>query len=560
LNHKRWNVLPSLPAGHPLRTSGLPPLVVQLLFNRGITATEAVEPFLAADKRLSPDPFLLPDMEAAVARVYRAILGAEKIAIYGDFDADGITSTALLVHGLSALTPNVIPYIPHRLNEGHGLKVSALEGLKDQGVNLVITVDCGVTGTVAAKKAKNLGMDVIITDHHVPDEELPEAVAVVNPKRKGSLYPFIELAGVGVAYKLLQAVLTGLGKTEKLREIEDLVAVGTVADMTPLLGENRYLVKQGLNCMNTSLRMGLKELLARAGVQPGNLGSENITWIIAPRINTASRLDHALPSYELLTTSSPERAQELAQWLEVKNLERQQLTAQASARARQQVLDAGITPILMVGDEDFPAGISGLIASRLTDEFYRPSIVIRSGKRVTSGSCRSIAEFNIVEALAKCKDLFLEFGGHARAAGFTMMSHNIDELKRRLLQQAAEQLAGIDLRPRIDIDAEIGLRDISARSFGYMQQLAPFGQANPVPLFVSRKVNIMSCRTMGAGGDHLKLKLEQSGVFWDAVGFGCGDKLSEMNGLLDVVYNVEIDQWSGKSQMRLNLQDFKRSE
>ncbi|HXY74819.1 MAG TPA: DHH family phosphoesterase, partial [Dehalococcoidales bacterium] len=386
MNHKRWNVLPPLPAGHPMRIPGMSPLIIQLLYNRGISNPDDVAPFLAADKRLSPDPFLLPDMEAAVARVYRAILSAEKIAIYGDFDADGITSTALLVHGLSALTPNVIPYIPHRLNEGHGLKVSALEGLREQGVNLVITADCGVTGVVAAKKAQKLGMDVIITDHHVPDLELPEAVAVVNPKLKGSHYPFIELAGVGVAYKLLQAVLMGLGKVEKLKEIEDLVAVGTVADMTPLLGENRYLVKQGLNCMNSSLRLGLKELLTRAGTQPGHLSSENITWIIAPRINTASRLDHALPSYELLTTSSPQRAQELAQWLEVKNVERQQLTANATAKARQQVIDAGVTPLLMVGDEEFPAGVSGLIASRLTEEFYRPSVVIRSGKRITSGS------------------------------------------------------------------------------------------------------------------------------------------------------------------------------
>jgi single-stranded-DNA-specific exonuclease len=535
---------------------GLPPIIAQLLFNRGITASEEVEPFLIADSRLSSDPFLLPDMEAAVARIYRAVLGAEKIAIYGDFDADGITSTALLVNGLSSLTPYVIPYIPHRINEGHGLKVSALEGLKQQGVSLVITVDCGVTGVIPVKKAQRLGIDVIITDHHVPAPELPEAVAVIDPKCAGSRYPFIELAGVGVAYKLLQAVLTGLGKAVKLKEITDLVAVGTVADMTPLLGENRYLVKEGLLRMNESLRLGFKEILARAGMAEGKLSAENITWTIAPRLNTAGRLDHALPSYDLITTSSKERAQELAQWLEVKNGERQQLTAQASTKAKQKVVEAGITSLLMVGDEEYPAGISGLIASRLTEEFYRPAVVVRSGKRVTSGSCRSIPEFNIVEALTQCQDLFLEFGGHARAAGFVMLSHNIGHLKERLMKIADEQLAGVDLRPRINIDVETGFRDQNSKAFEYLQKLAPFGQGNPLPVFVTRKVRVVNCRTMGATGDHLRLKLEQNGEQWDAVGFGCGANMAEINGMMDFVYTVEMDQWSGKSQLRLNIQDF----
>lgn len=555
--HKRWNLLPPLPQGHALTSLGLPPLIAQLLYNRGITAPADVEPFFTADSRLSPDPFLLPGMEQATGRIFRAILGAEKIAIYGDFDADGITATALLVHGLSALTPNVVPYIPHRLNEGHGLKIAALENLKRQGVSLVISVDCGITGAVPVKRAQRLGMDVIITDHHTPSTEIPPALAVVNPKLDGSKYPFAELAGVGVAYKLLQAVYRGIGRESALEEVIDLVALGTVADLTPLLGENRYLVKEGLQRMNKSLRLGLKELLARAGVQPGALGADNITWIIAPRLNTASRLDHALPSYELLTTGSQARAEELAAWLEQKNGERQQITQQASSKAREQVMAAGLAPLLLVSDADYPAGVSGLVASRLTDEFYRPTVVVREGKRVCTGSCRSIPEFNIIEALGQCRELFLEFGGHAGAAGFVMLSHNLAHLREKLVKIAERELAGVDLRPKVDIDAKAPLCEL-ADSFNLVQKLAPFGQGNPVPTLVSRNVRLLTCRTMGTSGEHLRMRFEQGGSAWDAVAFGCGENLPELKSPLDIAYQVELDQWGGRSTLRLNIVDFKQ--
>jgi single-stranded-DNA-specific exonuclease len=551
--------LPPLPKGHPLAASGLSPLITQLLYNRGITAPSQIEPFLAADQRLSFDPLLLPDMEWAVGRIYQAILRAEKIAVYGDFDADGITATALLVEAFSRLTPDIVPYIPHRINEGHGLKIAALENLRKEGVTLVISVDCGITGATSVKRAKKLGMDVIVTDHHAVPTELPPALAVINPKLSTSSYPFNELAGVGVAYKLLEAVLCGLGKEGSLIDVMDLVALGTVADMTPLLGENRYLVKHGIQRMNSSLRPGLKELLTCASMPLGNLTSENITWTIAPRINTASRLDHALPSYELLTTDSPERAGELARWLEQKNGERQQMTTKAANKAKQQVLQAGLAPLLLVSDEDYPSGISGLVASRLVDEFYRPAVVIREGKRVCNGSCRSIPEFNIIEALGQCRDLFLEFGGHAAAAGFVMLTHNLVHLRDRLLKLAETQLAGIDLRPRINIDAEVQLRDLNNNSYEYIQKLEPFGQGNPAPVLLSRRIKVVSCRTMGTTGDHLRLRLEQNGSIWDAVAFGCGENLPEIQSPLDIVFHVELDQWNGRSTLRLNILDFAKA-
>ena len=556
MNHKRWHILPPVPHGHPLGKSGLSPLVTQILFNRGIAEPSQVEPFFKADKRLSFDPFLLPDMEIAVTRIYRAMLAGEKIAIYGDFDADGITSTALLIEGLRTFNVQAIPYIPHRLNEGHGLKITALEALHNEGVSLIITTDCGITGINPVKKANRLGMDVIITDHHTPTEELPQALAVVNPKRTDSHYPFIELAGVGVAYKLLQALLMGINKENQLSEVTDMVAIGTVADMTPLLSENRYLVKEGLQRMNASLRLGLGELLAKAGLQSGNLTSENITWTIAPRLNTASRLDHALPSYELLTTDIPERAGELAGWLEQKNTERQQMTSKAAEIAKKKVLAEGVQPILIVSIDDYSAGIAGLVANKLTDEFYRPSVIIKIGKKISTGSCRSIREFNIINALTQCRDLFLDYGGHAGAAGFMILSNKLPYLYERLMKIAETQLAGVDLRPKIDIDAEVSLQDLAGDAYRMIQQLAPFGQGNPAPTFISRNVDVVSQRTMGSTNGHLRLKLQQDKMVWDAVGFGLGENQGELSAPLDIVYNLELDQWNGKSTLRLNLLDF----
>jgi len=539
---------------------GFPPFMAQILFNRGLMDAAQLQSFITADRSLSADPFLLPGMHQAVSRIYRALLSGETIAIYGDFDADGITATAVLVKGLSALDGKVIPYIPHRVTEGHGLKTTALERLRRQGVTLVITVDCGITGVSEVRKARRAGPDIVITDHHTPPDEIPQAFAVVDPRLAESSYPFPDLAGVGVAYKLLQALYLSIGREEQIDELTDLVALGTVADMMPLLGENRYLVKRGLEIINKSPRLGILEVLKQAGVTPGNITSENISWIIAPRINTASRLDHALPSYELMMTDSPDRAQTLASWLEKKNTERQKITTSATEKARQQVIADGISPLLMVGDAGYPAGIAGLVASRLADEFYRPSVVIRTGNRTSSGSCRSIPEFNIIQALNHCGHLFTQFGGHAQAAGFIIPTGNLSELRKCLMQLATVQLADVDLRPRVDIDVEVRLPDIAGDAFETMQQLAPFGQGNPSPVFITRHVDVDNCRIMGNDGGHLRFSLRQDDMLWDAVGFGMGASFNETNSPIDIVYNLEIDRWGGEERLRLNLIDFAPAE
>ena len=556
MNHSRWNLLPPAPKDCSVTGSGLSPLIVQLLYNRGLTEPSEVETFISGDEHLSGDPLLLPDMHRAVARVYQALLSGEQIAVYGDFDADGIAGTALLVQGLSILGSRAIPYIPHRLTEGYGLKTAALENLHRQGVSLVITVDCGITAVPEVKKAKRLGLDIIITDHHTPLPEIPPALAVIDPKLPDSPYPFSELTGVGVALKLLQALFRSVGRSEELGELMDLVAIGTIADIAPLLGENRYLVKQGLKLINTAPRLGIREIITRAGLEIGSIGSENISWILAPRLNAAGRLAHAMTSYKLLMTDSPQEASGMAAWLEQKNAERQRMTRSAQAKAREQVITRGISPLLIASASDYPVGIAGLVASRLSEEFYRPAIVIRTGERMSGGSCRSIPEFNIIDALTQCSGLLAQFGGHSQAAGFSLLTRNLARFEQVLSGLATAQLEGVDLRPRLDIDAKVALPELGGDTYNAIQQLAPFGRDNPIPVFLSCGVEVVDCRTMGSAGEHLRLKLKQGDIKWDGVGFGFGDCLGEVSSHLDIVYNLELDRWGGEEKLRLNISDF----
>jgi len=511
---------------------------------------------MAADERLSGNPFLLPDMQPAVARIYRALLSGENIAIYGDFDVDGITATALLVQGLTILGGKAIPYIPHRLTEGYGLKTTALENLHRQGISLVITVDCGITALPQVKKAKRMGLDIIITDHHTPLPEVPSALAIVNPKLSDSNYPCSQLTAAGVAFKLLQALFQGVGKEKQPDELMDLVALGTIADMAPLLGENRYLVKQGLKLINTTPRLGIKEMISQTGLNIGNLDTESISWVLAPRLNAAGRLAHAMTSYKLLVTNSPQEASQLTIWLDEKNTERQKLTTKVLTKAREQILAQEIPPLLVASDKDYPVGIIGLVAGRLSEEFYRPAIVIRTGEQVSSGSCRSIPDFNIILALNQYSNLLSHFGGHSQAAGFTLSTKNLPRLTQCLSQLATTQLAGVDLRPQLDIDTEVTLPDLGGDTFQTTRQLAPFGRGNPAPTFISRGVEVVGCRTMGNNDEHLRMKLKQGNNVWEGVGFRLGTYQTEVSSSLDIVYNLEVDRWGGEERLRLNILDF----
>jgi single-stranded-DNA-specific exonuclease len=555
LSRTNWRLL--TPTTPPIDTPGVHPLLAQLLCNRGISEPSQIELFLSADKRLEADPFLLPDIHQAVSRTYQALLTGEEIAIYGDFDADGITATVLLVQGLSALGGKVIPYIPHRYREGYGLQVATLEKLRKQGINLVITVDTGITAIAEIQKARKMGLDIIVTDHHLPLASLPPALAVVDHKRSDSTCQSTELAGVGVAFKLLQALLKGSGREELLNSLLDLVALGTVTDMIPLTGDNRYWVKHGLELLNNTERLGLQEMMRCANLKQGNLDSESISWILGPRLNAAGRLDDAATSYRLLLTQDRQEAASLASELEEKNAKRQRLTSELLERARENIIAAGADfPLLMAGDESYPTGVMGLVAGRLSEEFYRPVILFKFGPETCRGSGRSIPEFNLMAALKDCRDLLSNFGGHTKAAGFTVPTANLTQLQKRLLDLAQTQLAGLDLRPHIDIDAEVSLSVFAGETFKQIQRLAPFGSGNPLPTFVSRHVEIVDQRPIGNQGEHLGLKLKQEDTVWDAIGFRLGSRAQEITAYLDIAYNMDIDRWNGGEKLRLKLLDF----
>ena len=535
--------------------SGLPPVIAQLLYNRGVKL-EDIDRFLSADHRLEGNAFLLPDISQAVSRVYKAVLAREKIAVYGDFDVDGITAIVILLEGLSRLGAEVIPYIPDRITEGHGLKISALEKLRVQGINLIITVDCGVTDIREVEKAQDMGMDVIITDHHMPLRSLPRAVAVVDPKRKDSMYPFRDLAGAGVAFKLLQALFHKDSRERWLTRLLDLVVLATVTDLVAVLGENRYLVKEGLKELNNSSRVGIQEMVRLAGLKLGELDSEDISWVLGPRLNAAGRMNNASTSYQLLTTQSSKEARLLARELEEKNAGRQKRTNEVLTRARGKLVAKLHLPVLMEGDESYSVGVIGLVASKLVSEFYKPAIIINLGPELCQGSCRSIAEFDIVSALAECQDLLAAFGGHPLADGFTVARQNLAQLEERLVDLATDQLGHLELRPGLVIDAELPLSVLAGDTFNLIQKLSPFGSGNPQPTFLTRQVEVIECRNFGNQGEWRRLKLKQGNVTWQAVDFESKRKRDEIPSQIDIVYVLEKSLWNEEEVLRLKLLDF----
>ncbi len=562
-----WQVAPPAPADHLARFPQISPLIVQLLYNRGLTAPHDVRDFLAG---AHPDvnPFRLKGMNQAVTRLRQAIRQGELVAVYGDFDADGVTATALLVDALSALGARVKPYIPHRVDEGYGLNTGALRQLASQGVEVVVTVDCGIRSIREVSYGRKLGLDIIITDHHSVGDEVPPALAVINPKQPDCRYPFQDLAGVGVAFKLAQALLRANRQVPVAQgevsvdeeDLLDLAALGTVADLVPLLGENRSLVRRGLERLNDPQRQGVRAMIAQAGLKLGQIDAAAIGFVLGPRLNAAGRMDDAATSYDLLTCRSPDEAANLAQELEELNRRRQRLTAETLERAREQALLAGDSEkLLFASGEDFLSGIVGLVAGRLTEEFYRPALVVELGPEKSRGSARSIPEFNITAALDQCSDLLVRYGGHAAAAGFTVANDNIEALRERLKDLAAEQLEGVELTPTLLIDAEVELSEMDWATQALLTQLEPCGYANPAPLLLSRQAIVRNARAVGTDGSHLKLALSDGRGAWDAIAFHQGHWAGQLSGYIDVVYSLEINEWNERKRLQLNVKDLRPS-
>lgn len=562
LQSRRWQIARPVGQDQLDRFPGLSPLIVQLLHNRGIQAPAAAADFLAG--RFGPDdPFKLAGMAPAVTRLRRAIRRQERTAVYGDFDTDGVTATALLVEALSSAGAQVEPYIPHRVDEGYGLHLEALRELYRRGVRLVVTVDCGIRSLQEVERASR-GLDLIVTDHHSLGQALPPAVAVINPKRPDSAHPFRDLAGVGVAYKLAQALLRAERRRSAPPQLEeetllDLVALGTVADLVPLLGENRALVRRGLERLNECPRPGIEALMAEAGLRRGEIDAATIGFRLGPRLNAAGRIDTAMLAYRLLTGRDPLETRQLAQQLDGLNRRRQELTEQTVAEAEAQALaDDPEAHLYLAASPNFLPGIVGLAASRLTEAYYRPSVVVELGEEESRGSCRSIPEFDITAALDQCSDLLIRYGGHRAAAGFTIASHKLGVLARRLKAIAAEQLAGVDLRPLLEIDVELPLEEVDWATHALLQQLEPCGMQNPQPVLLSRGIEVRDRRAIGGERKHLKLGLRDGrGVFWDAIFFRHGHLLSELPGRVDVAYTLEVNVWNGKKRLQLNIQDLR---
>lgn len=559
---KHWIVPPPLTPEADSALEKFPPLLRQILFNRGFATDAEARAFLNGKAGFDTNPFQLSGMREAVNRISFAIKNDEALAIYGDYDVDGVTATALLVQALQILNANVREYIPNRFDEGYGLNNHALDELKDNGIKLVITVDCGIRSPNEAEYAKQIGLDLIISDHHHPAEgDLPPALAVINPKQLGDKYPDKDLAGVGIAYKIAEALFSEHAPQHSLDFLLDLVALGTVADLAPLVGENRVLVRKGLRQLRQTTRQGLFSL---AGVSELALSKANATDIgfkLGPRLNAAGRLKEALAAFELLTTKDVFQAGQLAQQLDLQNRERQKITREMQIKAEELAVDANVKNyLLFAAAEDFNSGVVGLAASRLTEKYYLPSVVAARGAEETRGSCRSIPEFHITNALDECADLLIRHGGHAAAAGFTVANQNLDEFVARLKNIAKQKLSEQDLRPTLMADAEVSLTQMRSELIKILSYLEPTGYGNRDAVFIARNVKVKSFRTVGAEGKHLKMIVEDESQYaHDCIGFKLGEWAKQMPKRVDILFTYETNEFNGRVNYQLNLKDLKAS-
>ena len=556
----RWDLAPALPVEIDQALQQYPDYLRHILYNRGMRDAAAAESFLAARSPFTTDPFLLTGMAAAVQRMAQAVQAHEKVAVYGDYDVDGVTAAVLMVEVLRAAGAEVQVKIPNRFEEGYGLNNDAIQKLAEEGVRLVVTVDCGARSPREADLARSLGVDLIISDHHQPGAELPNVVALINPRQPGDLYPDKDLAGVGLAYKLAEAYLQQHAiNGVKAEQWLDLVALGTVADMAPLTGENRALVTQGLQQIRAQTRQGLSSLAGAASLEIKRTTSRDIGFVLAPRLNAAGRLESAQAAFDLLATHDFNLAGKLAQDLGNQNYERQRLTKEIQQQAAEIALrDNPQAMLLFAVHPDFNEGVIGLAAARLVDSFYRPAIVATRGLETTRGSCRSIPEFHITEALDQCTELLVRHGGHKAAAGFTVRNENLDALVAKLQAIALTQLGNLDLRPVLKADCELPLEALGNQStetlFAYLEKLQPNGMGNPEPVFLAKNLAVKKFKTVGKDGSHLQLTvLDAYGAMHDAIAFRQSQWVQAMPARVDLLYALEKDEYYGTPRVKLNV-------
>lgn len=535
------------------------PIVASLLINRGIRSIEKAREFLQIEEQDFHDPFLLKDMDKAVRRIKTAIENDEKIIIYGDYDADGVSSTTVLLTTLRKLGAQADFYIPNRFSEGYGPNELAFREVYKNGFSLIITVDTGIAAVHEANVAKELGVDLIITDHHEPGPILPDAFAIIHPKQPECPYPFKELAGVGVAFKLSHALLGELPS-----DLLEIAAIGTIADLVALHGENRLIAKNGIDQLKTTNRTGLKALLNVAKVNSNEINEDTIGFALAPRINAVGRLQSADPAVDLLLTEDAEEAFDIAQEIDLLNKERQKLVSSMTEEAIEEVetkFPIEDNPVIVIAKEGWNPGVVGIVASRLVERFYRPTIVlcIDKEKGIAKGSARSIVGFDLFANLSTCRDILPHFGGHPMAAGMTLALENVDSLRNRLVENAKSILTEDDFTPITKVDVSCKLEDITVKSIEEMQRLAPFGMGNPKPIVQIEEVTLANIRKIGAEQNHLKLVFEQEEHQLDSVGFGFGHIHDELSPsvTLSAIGELSINEWNNFRKPQLMLQDVK---
>jgi len=562
---KRWklaelpprSLIEALPDVHQLK--------LRLLYNRGFTDPELIRRHHEASFEDLHDPFLMPAMSAAVERLARAATLGELVIIYGDFDADGVTGSAILEHALKAVGVRTRSYIPKRLEEGYGLNAPAVERLAGEGARVIVTIDCGITSVQEIALAKAIGVDVIVCDHHKLPDELPPALALLHPGM--GAYPFPQLCAAGVCFKLAQALYVGVGSRESEvgamdpAQLTDYAAVGTLADMVPLAGENRVLVKHGLEKLRQQPSRGLNAMMELAGIERARLTCSDVSFTLAPHINASGRLDDAGLAFRLLVTDHEGEAADLAERLRALNEERQRLTRQVLQAAREQVRAQDPSQLAyVVGGEGWPPGVVGLVAGKLVEETGKPAFVMELGDELCRGSARGVAGFDLVEAMSSCRDLLTRFRGHPRAAGFTLRREAFGDFAHAIVELANVTLSKQDLEPVLVIDSELRMRHLNWDIYRVVQEVGPFGMGNPTPTFVIHGLRPIEARCTPK--DHLRMKFRSDdGATMDAFGFGlghCAKWLADQR-RIDVAFELSSSSFSGFEALELRVRDLREA-
>lgn len=588
---KKWNVLPAPPTEFINSHPELPTAVAQLLWNRNLRTQEKIDEFLNPDYSQDiHDPYLFQDMEKATDIIFKSIENQENIIVHGDYDADGVCSAATIVTGLRKLgAKNVGVFIPHRETDGYGLNLRTIELLHSQKTNLIITCDCGVSNVAEIDLAKKYNIKVIVTDHHTVPPKLPNADAIIHPLVPGEPYPDKGLCGGGVAFKLVQGLLKKYARSNTVlpdgqtfegfeKWLLDLAAIASIGDMVPLLGESRTITKYGLTVINKTRNIGLKKLFIEAGIadengQPkrGAYDSYTMSFQVVPRLNAAGRMDHANTAFALLMAQDEKEAENLAAQLNKNNVDRQKLTEQYVSEARKQIKETKQqdNPVMFVLGKGWPTGILGLISGKIKDDHYKPAIVMGETETEINGSGRSIKEFNLIAALQSMPEMFLKFGGHPQACGFTLKSkENLEEFKAKLIDITAKQTQTVDLTPQITVDAEVELDEVNWKLYDLLQKFEPFGQANEEPKYVSRDLTVTAIEPVGQDGKHLRLTVKhKSHIIKKTIGFGLGDikktpenwkECLKPGDKIDMVFSLGVNEWNGNRELQLTVEDIKK--